>query len=345
MRFLNLQASKTMLFALCSVFCIDAANAYEYDYNDLKLKLTGYGTAGVMNPDFETPVFIGDWRVRGQADYALSDTKTIGAVYSIDQIAIDSERAARDAFVFIDNSNIGRAEFGFTDSVVRKMGVGLPDVGGLRVNDKPLFYKKMPPSGPVISDTTLNSGRYSLRTNIASVPTEAVQYGFSIAGLTGDYDYGIDFGMKYRRPEGKTKTAFYWGASYIDSPDGYNADIYAPSVTADWRAQVAAGLNMQYNSWVWGLTARAIYDQNPIGVPSDGIFAGTGVSYDLLQYSISVSYLFSDTGIWQSDVDDFMAHTGIASFRYKYSEYFDIWMSLGITTDTPFVSAALRVTF
>ncbi len=334
---------------LTAMFILHASpvSAYEYvsDSGDYTLKLTGYGTAGVMNPDFETPVFIGDWRVRGDFSYAVSELNKMGLVYSIDQIAIDQNRAARDAFAYFENSRHGRVEIGLTDSAVKKFGLVLPDVGGLRVNDKPIFYKKIPPAGPVISDATLNSGRYAPRVNFATIPTNTLQYAFSVSGLGESYNYGIDAGIRYRQPEGKTKTSFSIGASFIDSPDGYSADMYAPSVTADWRAQMAAGFNLQYNSWIWGLSTRVIYDQNPIGVASDGFFAGTGISYDLLKYSMSLSYLFSDTGIWEHDMPDYMAHSAILSFRYKYSEYVDLWISGGITTDTPFISAALRLTF
>ena len=88
-----------------------------------------------------------------------------------------------------------------------------------------------------------------------------------------------------------------------------------------------------------------IYDQNPIGDVSDGFVVGTGVSYDLLKYSVSLTYMFSDTGVWQSDIDDFYDNTVVASFRYKYSEFVDGWISGGTTSETPFVSAGLRVTF
>jgi hypothetical protein len=88
-----------------------------------------------------------------------------------------------------------------------------------------------------------------------------------------------------------------------------------------------------------------IYDNNPIGEISDGFVVGTGVSYDLLRYSVSLTYMLSDTGVWQSDIDDFIDHMAIASFRYKYSENVDGWISGGITSQTPFVSVGLRLTF
>lgn len=324
-----------LLIVHCSLLICASAHAYNFD-------LSGFGTAGMIDPDFEHPNFIGDWRVRGQFDFGVTDDMKMGAVYAMDQRALDSEKYARDAFAFIEYADIGRAEIGYTDSVVRKLGLGLPDVGGLRVNDRPIFYKKIPPRGAVISDTVLHSGRYDPRLNLVTAPG-ALQYGLSVSGLTHTYDYGLDFGMKYRHPAGKTKTSVYWGVSYIDNPNGFGVDAHLPDVTADWRGQFAAGANVQYNSWIFGATFRAIYDENAVGEYTDGLHAGIGASYDLLKYSISASYLFSDTGVWEKQ--SMITHSGILSLRYKYSKNLDLWMSGGITGDTPFVSVALRVTF
>lgn len=321
------------------------ASALEYSAGDFKFKLTGYGTSGIIQPDFETPVFIGDWRVRAQADYAFSAGHKFGLVYAIDAAAVDDEKYMREGFGFYEIRDLGRLEFGFTDSIARKLGVGLPDVGGLRINDRPLFHKKIVPDGPVISDTTITTGRGGLRLNLTSAPRNGTQYGLSVAGITDDYDYTIDAGLKIRHPRGKVKTAISFGASYMDNPHGFSTDVYAPAVTADWRGQLSAGINVQYNSLIWGTTARVIYDENPIGPISDGVVAGTGFSYDLLQYTVSLTYMFSDTGIWNRDVDDFQDHMLIGSFRYKYSQNVDSWISLGITSKTPFVSAGLRLTF
>ena len=333
-------------FATLAFFsCMTVANALQYNVGDFNFKLTGYGTSGIIQPDFETPVFIGDWRVRGQMDFSPNETHKFGAVYSIDAAATDDGRAFREAFGYYELQNTGRIEIGFTDSIARKLGVGLPDVGGLRINDRPIFHKKIVPDGPVISDTTLTTGRRALRTNIVSAPRSGAQYGLSIAGITDDYDFAVDMGLKIRRPSGKLKRAFSFGASFMDNPHGFSTDVYAPAVTSDWRAQFTAGMNIQYNSWIWGTTARVIYDENPIGPISDGIVAGTGVSYDLMKYSVSLTYMFSDTGVWNHDVKDFMDHMLIGSFRYKYSENVDGWISLGITSETPFISAGMRITF
>lgn len=321
------------------------ASAYQYNSGRFAFKLNGYGTIGILEPKDIKSDFVGDWRVRGQMNYAIAAGQTLGAVYAIDAASVDEDKYIRESFGFWESRDFGRVEFGLTDSVARKLGVGLPDVGGLRVNDKPLFYKKIRPEGAVISDTTLTTGRSALRLNLVSLPTNFAQYGISVAGLTDDYDYAIDAGVKIRRPQGKIKTAYALGASFMDKPNGYSTDAYTPVVNADWRAQISAGMNLQYNSWIWGLSARLIYDQNPIGPISDGLAVGTGISYDLLNYSVSLSYIFSDTGVWNRDVKDYMDNTVIASFRYKYSENVDGWTSLGFTSDTPFISAGIRLTF
>lgn len=332
--------------ALVAFFCVpNVASAWQYDLGKFSARVTGYATGGIINPDFETPLFIGDWRGRAQITYSPNDNYKFGAVYALDQVALERGNFSRETFGYIESRKYGRVEFGLTDSIARKLGVGLPDVGGLRINDRPIFHKKIVPDGPVISDTTLTTGRRALRTNIVSAPRSGAQYGLSIAGITDDYDFAVDMGLKIRRPSGKLKRAFSFGASFMDNPHGFSTDVYAPAVTSDWRAQFTAGMNIQYNSWIWGTTARVIYDENPIGPISDGIVAGTGVSYDLMKYSVSLTYMFSDTGVWNHDVKDFMDHMLIGSFRYKYSENVDGWISLGITSETPFVSAGMRITF
>lgn len=331
----------TVIFSLPQM-----ANALQYDYNKMSFKLTGYGTVGVIEPDFESPLFIGDWRVRGQITYTPNNEYKFGAVYAMDQSAISKGDFSRETFAFIESKSYGRIEVGFTDSVARKLGLGLPDVGGLRINDRPLYNKKIIADGPVIADTALTSGRSnSLRINTVFASKSNVQYGLSVAGITDNYDWAVDGGIKIKQSDGKLKTAYSVGASFMKNPNDFDNEVYTGGITADWRAQMSLGMNLQYNSWIWGTTARVIYDQNPIGPVSDGLVVGTGVSYDLLKYSLSLTYMFSDTGVWQKNVDDFADHTVVASFRYKYSEFVDGWISGGMTIKTPFVSAGLRITF
>lgn len=335
------------LFVVVSGLVLSAgANALQFDYETVSVKLTGYGTVGMIEPDFESPLFIGDWRARGQITYAPDNEYKFGLVYAMDQSALEKGNFSRETFAFIESKTYGRLEVGFTDSIARKLGLGLPDVGGLRINDRPLYNEKIIPDGPIIADTTLTTGRSeSLRINMVTAPISSVQYGISVAGITDNYDWSIDGGIKIKKSSGKLKTAYSVGASFMKNPNDFDNEVYTPGVTADWRTQMSLGMNLQYNSWILGTTARVIYDKNPIGPISDGFVVGTGVSYDLLKYSISLTYMFSDTGVWQHNIDDFTDNMAVASFRYKYSEFLDGWISGGITSKTPFISAGLRATF
>lgn len=322
------------------------AYALEYNIGNTDFRLTGYGTFGMINPDIETPLSIGDWRVRGQITNAFVQDTKLGFVYALDKAALDKGNFSREVFAFLQSKSLGRVELGFTDSIARKLGLGLPDVGGLRINDRPLYNEKIIPSGAVIADTTLTSGRSnSLRLNLVSNSNNSTQYGVSVSGITDDYNWAADAGIKFRQSSGKLKSAYSVGASFMNKPDNFDNEIYTPGVTADWRAQLSLAMNLQYNSWIFGVSGRAIYDKNPIGAVSDGFVLGTGVSYDLFQYSVSLIYMLSDTGVWQNDVDDFIDNTVVASFRYKYSENVDGWISGGTTSKTPFISAGMRITF
>lgn len=322
------------------------AYALEYNIGNTDFRLTGYGTFGMINPDIETPLSIGDWRVRGQITNAFVQDTKLGFVYALDKAALDKGNFSREVFAFLQSKSYGRVELGFTDSIARKLGLGLPDVGGLRINDRPLYNEKIIPSGAVIADTALTSGRSnSLRLNLVSNSNSGTQYGVSVSGITDDYNWAADAGIKFRKSSGKLKSAYSVGASFMNRPDNFDDEIYTPGVTADWRAQLSLAMNLQYNSWIFGVSGRAIYDKNPIGAVSDGFVLGTGISYDLFKYSVSLIYMLSDTGVWQNDVDDFIDNTVVASFRYKYSENVDGWISGGTTSKTPFISAGMRITF
>ena len=213
--------------------------AYALDYNigNTDFRLTGYGTFGMINPDIETPLSIGDWRVRGQiTNSSIQDTK-LGFVYAMDKASLDKGNFSREVFAFLQSKSLGRVEFGFTDSIARKLSLGLPDVGGLRINDRPLYNEKIIPSGAVIADTTLTSGRSnSLRLNAVSNSSNGFQYGVSVSGITDDYKWAADAGIKYKKSSGKLKSAYSVGASFMNRPDNFDNEIYTPGVTADWRA-------------------------------------------------------------------------------------------------------------
>lgn len=328
------------------------ANALEYSVNRWNLELDADGMIGFLEPKNEKPLFVDDWDVKGQISYSLNNRQRIGAVYSIDSECIEEDEYVHDAFLLFEDKTVGRAEIGLTYSIARKMGLGLPDVGFLRINEKSILYKKLDLNKTLISDTTATTGHDALRLNLATAYTKYGQYGISIAGPGADYDFSMDIAAKYKQPFGKLKAAYSFAVSYMDNPDGYEENSYTPLVTADWRGQVAMGLNLQYNSFIFGTSVRMIYDEKPIGKNSDGLVAGTGVSYDLLQSSISLNYLFSDTNLWNHKDEitgekmsgDYM-HTILASFRYKYTEYTSLSMSGGLADTTPFFSVGIRTGF
>lgn len=339
-----LMMTKKFIAALLILLASDPVYAWTYQRGRTAVKINGFAAPGLMQPDFKDGDFVGDWRLRGQMNYATARGQSLGAVYSVDALATSEGHFARDAFVFYEMASYGRVELGLTDSIAKKLGVGLPDVGGLRINDQSLIYKEIRPDGAVIADTTLGDGRYGPRINVASIPRSGMQYGLSLSALDSHYDFATDAAVKIRMPNGTLKTAFTLGASYIDSPDNMRVGTGAQNLTADWRAQATAGLNLQYKGWIMAATVRLVYDRDAVGRPSDGIAAGVGASYDLLKYTISATYLFSDTGIWDNH-PAYANHTVLTSLRYKYSEHVDGWVSLGLSTDTPFVAAGMRLTF
>ena len=337
--------AKIIFAAAMAVVAPSASWALGWQGRPMEFDVSGYGTAGMIDADDEKPDFLGDWRIRGQASYNAGARGRIGAVYALDAQTVDTDEYIDDLFLFWQSRAFGRVEVGMTESVAGKLGLGLPDVGAMRVNDNPLFYKKINPDGPVIGDATIDSGDQSLRINMVSNSIGGAQYGVSVATIADGFDYAVDAGMKIRRPAGKIKTAFSIGASFMDNPDNFSDEPYAPALTADWRAQLAAGMNIQYNSWIIGLNARAIYDRDAISPAADGISAGAGISYDLLNYSVSLSYVMSSVGIWHDGDREYTDNTVLASFRYKYSANVDGWTSLGLSSKTPFVAAGLRLMF
>ena len=328
------------------------ASARDYTYNDWTFKIDADGMVGFLELKDDKPMFIDDWDVKGQVFYNLNQTQRFGAIYSIDADCVEDDEYIHDAFILFEDRNYGRAELGLTHSIARKMGLGLPDVGYLRINDKSLLHKKLDLNRVLISDTTATTGHESLRLNLATRATEYGQYGLSISGGGDDYNYAIDGAFKIKQPHGKLKSAYYLALSYMDSPKKYSENSFSPKTTADWRGQIAMGINLQYNSFIWGTSARFIYDENPVTKTADGFIAGTGISYDLLQSSISLTYLFSDTHLWNhrdkithEKLEGDYINTILASFRYKYTEYTSVFMSAGFTNSEPFFAVGIRSGF
>ena len=342
---------KTSFLILLGILSTNAY-AIEKKVDNWNFELDADGMVGFLTPKDDPTIFINDWDVKAQTTYSFNRTQKIGAVYSIDADCVESGEYIHDAFLLLEDRDIGRAEVGLTYSIARKMGLGLPDVGYLRINDKSILYKKLDLKRVLISDTPATTGHEALRLNLATVSTEYGQYGVSFAGMTDEYDYAVDFAVKLKSPLGKLKSAYSLALSYMEKPDNYSENSFSPNVTADWRGQVALGLNLQYNSFIWGTSVRMIYDENPVYKTADGLVAGSGISYDLLQYSLSFTYLFSDTNIWKHH-DEFgnrliggdYVHTYLASFRYKYSEQTHLFMSGGLADATPFFAVGLRTGF
>lgn len=334
-----------LIGAVLGFAVIGSADALQYSNGRSAFRFNASGSAGIIEPDFQESLFLGDFDLRAQYNYAVTGGQTLGLVYEWNAEALDNDEYVHDAFALWEIRDIGRIEAGLTSSVAHKLGVGIPDVGGLRVNHKPLFYKKISPHGNIIPDTSVTTGHDAPRVNLVTVPTNVGQYGLSVAGFGSEFDYSIDGGVKFRFPNGKLKSAVSLGASFMDKPHKFSSASYAPDITADWRAQGSIGYNLQYNSWILGTSALVIYDKNPVKTAGDGVSVGTGVSYDLLNYSISLSYMYSNTGIWHDDMRNYEDHTVINSFRYKYSENLQLWTSIGFTTKTPFLSTALKIIF
>lgn len=343
---------KKISFITLCIALISNAHALEYNSGNWNFDLDAEGMIGTLQPKNDALEYIDDWDVKTQVSYKLNSSQRIGAVYSIDADCVEDGEYIHDAFVLFEDKSVGRAEFGLTHSVARKMGLGLPDVGYLRINNKSILYKKLDLNRVLISDTTATTGHESLRLNLATTQTKYGQYGLSVAGGGDDYDYAIDTALKIKQPNGKLKSAYSVALSYMAKPHGYEENSYTPSVYADWRTQMAIGFNLQYNSWIWGTSLRMIYDENPEFKTADGLVVGTGLSYDLLQYSLSATYLFSDTKVWNHHdkqtgelmVGDYV-HTFLGSFRYKYSEHTSMFMSGGLTDATPFFAVGIKTGF
>lgn len=338
-------------FIIATVLISSKAFALDYRTDNWTFRLDADGMVGFLQEKIDQSFFINDWDVKAQMFYKFNDTQRFGVVYSIDADSVEDEEYIHDAFILFEDRTVGRMEFGLTHSIARKMGLGLPDVGYLRINDKSILHKELDLKRVLISDTAATTGHKALHLNLATRATEYGQYGISVSGLTDDYNYAIDMAIKFKQPHGKLKAAYSFALSYMNKPEKYTENSFTPTVTADWRGQVALGINLQYNSWIWGTSARMIYDHNPINIPSDGFVAGTGVSYDLLQYSVSLNYLYSDTTVWKHsankttrEYNDYV-HTVLASFRYKYSENAHLFMSGGITADRPFFAVGLKAGF
>ena len=335
-----------MPYVLCLIVLPSATQAFTYNHDNISLRFSGHGMGGAALP--ESAIY--DYRIRGQAGYALRNGWTIGAVYSMDYLAYEFDRFYSDAFIFTESPH-GRAEIGWTESVSVKLGLGLPDVGAMRVNNNPIIYKITDTTG-VISNPATTGTAYSFRATAVTVPTRPFQLGASFSPYDENFNNSAEFGIRYRYPHGKVKFALAAGAGFTDAPRELYADLYTPRVTADSRSQGALAANIQYLGWQFGATLRGIYDRGAIGAPSDGMQTGVGASYDFLNWSASGTYILSAIGIWDNNPDfqySVITHTGVFSLRYKIDQHFDIFASTGTVAQSssiqPFVAAGLRGRF
>ena len=350
---MKISLTHLLTYSLIVLYAAPSA-AYEYDVGFAKFKLTGYGSTAAMITDGGAGLSGGGGYFDNENIYNTSDFKIrgqvsrddYGVIYSLDRLALDDKQFARDLFGYYD-IGYGRFEFGQTDAVSVKMALGLPDVGGLRANDSALFIIGAP------SDGYVTGTRYSPRVSFASKMQEKWQWGASAAAFGKGFDSAFDVGIKYKDPYSKFKTSYSVGLSYIDSPHGMITENGLPSVYADSRSTVALATNMQYNSFVFGAFARTVYDVNPQTIfRTDGINGGAGISYDLLAFSVSLSYMYSNTNVWGTANSGAIGmgenHAAFSSLRYKFSGYIDAWITGGfsdVENWTPFGALGLRVTF
>jgi len=302
-----------------------SVKAEEFQYGRNTLRLTATGAAGIINKDN-----FADFLLRAQLSRLMPNRWNVGAIYSIDQDALDRKYKAKDAFLYAE-TEWGRLESGWTESIASKLALTLPDVGGTRAGRTPFFHSD--DSGPRpfvgITDPAVSGNRYAWRMNVATLPTRPFQFGFGrTIGSSDGFDSSADFGIRYRDTGGRTKKSASLGFSYMSRLHNMVDDAYLPPATARARYQGTLGLNVQTGSLMLAATAKAVLDDRPEGARSDGLQLGVGASYDFLAWSISANYVFSNVGLF-SGAENLPAHTGILSGRYKITRHFNIWASVG----------------
>jgi hypothetical protein len=302
-----------------SLAVFGSANGYEYRHGQSTVRLSAAGSAGIMSGG----VFA-DYLLRVQSSKNMRDGWSWGFVYSIDDPAMDAGYT-KDMFAYVE-TKYGRIEAGWTESVASKLALVLPDVGGLRLNNAPLF---LPDGYAGITNPAIRGNQYAFRVNLATLPSNPWQLGVGQTIYAPEFDSSTDVGIRYRNPNGRTKTSLSLGFSYIANPRGMIGDNFLRPVYADARYQGTIGANIQWGSLIWAATFKAVVDDDPAGFISDGIQAGTGLSYEFLSWSAGADYVFSDIGVWRAG-KNIAAHTGILSARYKITKYFSLTGSMGV---------------
>ncbi|MDR1826436.1 MAG: hypothetical protein LBQ49_01965 [Rickettsiales bacterium] len=317
-----------LLVVHCSSSVMFSAEAHEWQYGKNSLRATFNGTSATVGGGESVPAETRlDYILRLQASRETADRGLVGAVWAIDMRAADRGFWAKDAFVYTQN-NIGRIEVGWTESIAAKLSLLLPDVGGASVNNAPFF---LPDDHIGITHPAVRGNQYAWRTNVASNPEKSFQFGIGRTFVQGrGFNNSTDLGIRYRDIGGRWKSSVSLGLSYIEKPFGLTSDSHLPPVFADARYQGTLGVNIQVGSIVWAATGKIISDNgaDPTQPRSDGIQGGTGFSYDILAWSFSLNYIFSQVGVWDAD-DDYFGHTVVASARYKIDKNFGVWGSGG----------------
>ncbi|MDR2685179.1 MAG: porin [Rickettsiales bacterium] len=300
---------------------------------------SGYLTIGNLSGgNDKRPQLALDWQGRGE--YSTED---FGLVGTINQASEKTAYFVQDAFVFAD-LGFGRAELGISAPIGYKLAVGLPDAGGLRINRSFMAYELLTAPN-VLATPAVNSTQGKPRLTFSTKPA-ALQVGAGFAPYSNDMHGAFDLGARLKL-DGRVKWAMSLGASHILKPHGLTAEIYAPDVRADSRTETSLGLNVQIDSWSLAAVAKAIYDDNPQGVASDGTMFGAGASYEILAWKFSINWMQSNTGRWHYDQGD-LNNTGAFSVSNKLDESVDLWFSAGrVWGDETifFWSASLRTKF
>lgn len=305
---------KAIVF-LSAAFLPFAANA--------GLSMGGFGTLGNLSKAGDSPELALDWQARAEYFGILSGTK-VGAVAAFNQVSERYSNYIQDLFLFAD-LGFGRVELGHTNGAAQKLAVGLVDAGGLRLNRSMLAFGTLD-NPNVIATHSASSLQNQIRLSFVTRPGKWLQAGAGYAAPGDDTDGGFDLGLKLRAGT-DIKASASLGGAYIINPDGLLAEIYAPRIYADSRAEMAAGINIGFGSWTAAATAKIVYDDNSIGAPSDGLMYGGGLSYEFLSWKLSINGTLSDTKFFKDGGEQVGVIMG--SLQDKLDDVVDLWATFG----------------